>query len=261
MVIILSLAEAKAAGVAATAAPAAAANAVFSGVLFQTVISWSNSSSRSAIAVPIRPVPAIPIFISLSCLNRASQTARASTATAVAAPCRLEKEPHAPFRLVNPGLYQAGARHIPMFAAKSVRFAKPRRELFIVVAQLRKHIEGRNVLRVVVQNALETGNVTDGAQRRSADFAHALGDAVGGREDLAGLLVHQEVVVAEVRAGHVPVEIFSFQVQGEHVRQERIECSRNIVLRICTQIRWRAKRNVPGIGSSFDIHDLYSFSA
>src|SRR5882724_2762051 len=175
--------------------------------------------------------------------------------TAVAATRRLEEEPHAAFRLVDPGLDQAGTRHIPMSVAESVRFAKTRRELFVVVAQLCKHIERRNVLRIVVRNALEAGNVADRTQCRSADLAYALGDAVGGREDLIGLLIQQEVVVAEVRAGHVPMEVFRFQVQGEQVRQQHVERSRNSARRLRTQIRWGVKRNVPGIGSGYGISD------
>ena len=48
--------------------------------------------------------------------------------------------------------------------------------------------------------ALVPGDVADRAQRDAADLAHALGELVGGGEDLLGLLVEQQMVVAEVRA-------------------------------------------------------------
>jgi len=66
MVMIVSQAEAKAAGVGATAAPVAAATAVFSGALstHDLVVEFQQPAGR--LPFPIRPVPAIPIFISLS---------------------------------------------------------------------------------------------------------------------------------------------------------------------------------------------------
>ena len=52
---------------------------------------------------------------------------------------------------------------------------------------------------VVVVDALQARDVADRAERGAADLAHALGDVVGHGEDLVGLLVEQQVVVAEVR--------------------------------------------------------------
>jgi hypothetical protein len=40
--------------------------------------------------------------------------------------------------------------------------------------------------------------VADRAQRRAANLADALGDVVGGRENLLTLLVEEEMVIAEV---------------------------------------------------------------
>jgi len=49
--------------------------------------------------------------------------------------------------------------------------------------------------------------VTDGAEGRAADLADSLGDGVGCGKDLIGLLVQQQIVVAEMRPGDMPVEI------------------------------------------------------
>src|ERR1700674_758239 len=69
MLMILSLAATSAPGVGATEAPAASDVAVLSRVRFHTITSYPLSNNRKAIAVPIRPVPAIPIFISHSKKN------------------------------------------------------------------------------------------------------------------------------------------------------------------------------------------------
>jgi hypothetical protein len=42
-------------------------------------------------------------------------------------------------------------------------------------------------------------------------------DIVGSGEDLLGLFVQEQMIVAEVRPRHVPVEIFRFHVECEHV--------------------------------------------
>src|SRR5882724_3785130 len=65
MVMMVSDTTATRAGVAATFAPAAASARVFSAVRFHTVTSWPSDSSRWAIAAPILPVPAMPIFTRL----------------------------------------------------------------------------------------------------------------------------------------------------------------------------------------------------
>src|SRR6266700_1047455 len=62
MVMIASEDEASCDGVAATFAPAAASGVVFSWVRFQTASSWPRPIRRWAIAEPILPVPATPIF-------------------------------------------------------------------------------------------------------------------------------------------------------------------------------------------------------
>ena len=65
---------------------------------------------------------------------------------------------------------------------------------------------------VLVGDALQAGDMADRAQGRAADLAYALGDGVGGGENLFALLVEQQVIIAEVRPGYVPVEILRFHV-------------------------------------------------
>ena len=67
------------------------------------------------------------------------------------------------------------------------------------------------------------GDVADRAQRDAADLAHALGQLVGGGEDLLGLLVEQEMVVAEMRAADVPVEVLGLQIEGEGIGEQSVQ--------------------------------------
>src|SRR5207245_10612055 len=60
-----------------------------------------------------------------------------------------------------------------------------------------------------------------------ADLAHALGDIVGGRENLLAVLVEEQVIVAEMRAGHMPMEVLGLEIKREHVREQEIERARN----------------------------------
>ncbi len=60
---IASLAAATALGLSTTLAPAAASGVVFAAVRFQTVTWWPNSNRRVAMALPMAPSPATPIFI------------------------------------------------------------------------------------------------------------------------------------------------------------------------------------------------------
>src|SRR3981189_2970696 len=70
--------------------------------------------------------------------------------------------------------------------------------------------------------------MADGGQLRSADVAHALGELIGGGEDLLALLVEQQVVIAEMRTADVPMEILGLEVEREGVRQQPVERLREL---------------------------------
>jgi len=65
--------------------------------------------------------------------------------------------------------------------------------------------------------------VADGAERRAADLTDALGDGVGGGENLVCLFVEHQVIVAEVRAAHVPMEVLRLDVERVGVGEDRVE--------------------------------------
>src|SRR5262252_7686524 len=169
-------------------------------------------TAAMAQAQPTLPVPIIPILMAASIARSTRRCAVVCRSLAPAnrsLPChagRLEQEPGAPLGLVDPVLDQAGAGHVLVLVANRVSLAQARRQLLVVVAQFGKHIQRRDEVGVVVQHALQASDVADRAQRGAADLAHALGDVVGGRENLFGLLVEQEMIVAEVGARYMPME-------------------------------------------------------
>jgi hypothetical protein len=84
--------------------------------------------------------------------------------------------------------------------------------------------------------------MADRTQRLPADLAHALGDRVGHREQLGRLLVQQQVVVAEMRAADVPVEVLGLQVQREHVGQHRVQRRADVAGGLGRHVRGRGDR-------------------
>ena len=79
--------------------------------------------------------------------------------------------------------------------------------------------------------------MADRAQRRAAQLAYALGDHVDHRVQFGRLLVEHQVIVAEVRARHVPVEILGLPVESGHVGQEYVQPARQVPRGIGAEIR------------------------
>src|SRR5260370_39122647 len=73
------------------------------------------------------------------------------------------------------------------------------------------------------------GDAADRLDRKSANFSNSLGDLIRHGEKLVAMFVEQQVVVAEMRTAHVPVEIFRLQVEREHVRQNSVHGASNIL--------------------------------
>jgi len=62
--------------------------------------------------------------------------------------------------------------------------------------------------------------IADGPQSVASDLARRLCNIVRHSEDLLGLLVEKNVIVAEVASAHVPVEILRLNVECEHIGQQ-----------------------------------------
>ena len=118
-----------------------------------------------------------------------------------------EEEPGAAFGFVNPDLNQAGSGIVIRFVRNFMSGAQAFDEGPIVRVEFQKHVAGRDELLIVVRNALQLGNVTDGANGGASDLAYALGDVVRDGEDLFTLLIEKKMVVAEMRTAHVPMEV------------------------------------------------------
>jgi hypothetical protein len=114
---------------------------------------------------------------------------------------------------------QTRRRQIVRLIAQRMGFTHAARKLCVVVPQFRDHIERSHVLRIIVQDTLNPGDVTDRSKGRAADLSRALGQRIGHRENLFALIVEQQMIVPEMPAGHVPVKILGFQIQRKHIRE------------------------------------------
>src|SRR5687767_8164509 len=65
--------------------------------------------------------------------------------------------------------------------------------------------------------------MSDGPDGGAADLAHPLRDRIRYGEDLIALLIKQEMVIAEIRSAHVPMEILGLEIQSENIGQQRVE--------------------------------------
>jgi hypothetical protein len=73
------------------------------------------------------------------------------------------------------------AYHTALLVAPVMGGVHVRRQAFVVVAADPQAYEGRDVIDVVIRNALPAADMIDRTQRRSADLADSLGDVVYGR--------------------------------------------------------------------------------
>jgi hypothetical protein len=89
----------------------------------------------------------------------------------------------------------------------------------IIFQKLRKHVLGRDISLVIVDDALNSRDVPDRMQGRSAELPHALRNRIGCSEYLLTLLI-EKMIVAEMRTRHMPMKIHRLHVKGEHVGQD-----------------------------------------
>src|SRR4029079_19671633 len=132
------------------------------------------------------------------------------------------------FGVVDEGLQKACGRDIIMLVADVVRFAHRRNDALIVVAQFRQHVLRLDVGGIVIGQPLLARNIADRAQSWLSDFADTLGENVGRGKDLLGLLVEQQVVVAEMWSTDVPVEILGLEIKDVGVGQDAVEGSGDV---------------------------------
>ena len=59
-------------------------------------------------------------------------------------------------------------------------------------------------------------------QCNTTNLSNSLCDWIGHGEKLVGVFVEEQMVIAEVWAAHVPVKIFGFHVEREHIRENGV---------------------------------------
>jgi hypothetical protein len=110
-----------------------------------------------------------------------------------------------------------------------------------------------DVFGVVIKDTLSARDLADRVQRESAKLSNALGDWIRHGKKLVGVLVEQQMVIAEMRAAHVPVEIFRLHVKREHISKNGIHGAAYIFSGRVRQISTR------GQGCVASLHQLQSF--
>src|ERR1700704_4945795 len=102
---------------------------------------------------------------------------------------RFEQEPRTPLGFVDPDFDQAGGGNVTMLFAYVVGLTEARRKGLVVFAQFGEHVRRFYVFGVIVEYALEAGDVADRPQRRASQLANPFSNRVGHRVNLVGLFV------------------------------------------------------------------------
>src|SRR6266436_240402 len=122
----------------------------------------------------------------------------------------LKEEPRATFSLVDPNFNQACCGNVTMFVTNVMSFAQTRGQRFVVVGQLSEHVQRLDIIVVIIEHALSSRNMTDRLERRATDLPDSFRDGIRHRKKLLSLFIQEQVIIAEMRATHVPMEIFRF---------------------------------------------------
>jgi hypothetical protein len=73
----------------------------------------------------------------------------------------LEKEPSSSLRLIDPDFNEAGGSNIAMFVTDVVRLAQARGQRSIVLRELGEHVQGLDVLGIVIEHTLSSSDAPD----------------------------------------------------------------------------------------------------
>src|ERR1700704_2960392 len=177
-----------------------------------------------------------------------------STFAGTALASSLVQKPGTSLGLVDPDFDQAGGGNVAMFFADVVRFAQTGGEFLVVLAHFGEHVLRLDIVDIVVLHALYAADMPDGLKRGSTDLAYPLGDGIGHREQLIRLLIEQQMVITEVRATHVPVEILGFHIEREYVGQDGIHGTGDVLGRSGLEVGRR------GQWSAESAHEIFSVS-
>src|SRR5437867_9996405 len=82
-------------------------------------------------------------------------------------------------------------------------------------------------------------------ESNATDLSNSLCDGICHREKLVGALIEEQMVIAEMRTAHVPMEIFCFHIKREHIRENGIHRCADILNRRMREIGSRLQRRIP----------------
>src|SRR5260370_2800499 len=104
--------------------------------------------------------------------------------------------------------------------------------------------------------------MADTANGRAANAANTLSYNINGRQQRLSLLVEQQVIVAEVRTGKMPVKVLRLNIERELIGNERVDglshglCLPQRQVSDCCQRRGGGKRLYPSLHCLFGYHNL-----
>ena len=77
-------------------------------------------------------------------------------------------------------------------------FAHAPGQLLVVVTQFSEHVQGRDVICIVVRHSLQAADVTDRVQGGTANFPNTFRDCVSRGKDLIALFIKEKMIVAKM---------------------------------------------------------------
>ena len=92
--------------------------------------------------------------------------------------------------------------------------------MHIISVKLGQHFFWGDEFGIVVFQRLVARDVADRTECSSAKFTRALRDLVGHGEELVGVIIQHQVVIAKVASSHVPVKVLRLHVEGEDVGEQ-----------------------------------------
>ena len=85
-----------------------------------------------------------------------------------------------------------------MLIAQVAHLAHVGYELLVIVAQFSEHVQGRDVICIVVRHSLQAADVTDRVQGDAANFPNTFGNCVRRGKGLITLFIKEKMIVAKM---------------------------------------------------------------
>src|ERR1700682_1861333 len=113
-----------------------------------------------------------------------------------------------------------------------MRLAHVLRQYRIIVPKFSYHVERLDIFGIVVRDTLKAGDLSDRANGGAAYLPGSFSNGIRHGEYLVTLVIQHQMILSEVRAGHMPVKVFGFEVQRKRVREKQLQRFRDVVNRV-----------------------------